>query len=120
MAECVGLVDGISEDLREEMNDIKKALSEDQAASNILATLDRINHFNMMRKKYGPRNGDGVIYVYKDAEHEKFFADSKYLDDFVKGLAKSIRELDPLMRNRTMKSIVKMLYMNVTVQKVTM
>lgn len=37
------------------MSDLKKAIYEQEAANRISSTLDRVNHFKMLEKKFGPR-----------------------------------------------------------------
>ena len=99
------------------MNDLKKAIEEQKAADKILTTLDRVQHFKMLEKKFGPRNGK-VIYVYEDGGNVRYFSQKEFLTDHLKSLAKEAKDLDLQMKDKSLKEIIKLLSRNASIQKI--
>lgn len=88
------------------MNNMKKALVEQQSADMIARTVERVQHFKMLEKKFGPKKSK-LVYVYDDGGNPKQFSEKEYLETHVKSLAKEAKEIDPNMKDKSLKEIIK-------------
>jgi len=66
----------------------------------------------MLEKKFGPKTQGTVVFTFNDGTNERLFSKKKFLDDFIKGLAREAQEIDPNFKDKPLKDIIKSLSKN--------